>query len=71
VNDRRVEKVDSTRRVADELAQTGVPQGTVALVEEQRALDELMLIESRRRKQNEHPLVNPAKKRTEAPTASE
>jgi hypothetical protein len=35
VNDRRVENVDSARRVADELAQTGVPQETVALVEEQ------------------------------------
>jgi hypothetical protein len=35
VNDRKVEKVDSTRRVADELAQTGVPQGTVVLAKEQ------------------------------------
>ncbi len=36
-----------------------------------RDVDELMLVESRRRKQSEHPLGIPAKKRTEAPTASE
>ncbi len=35
MNDRKVEKADSTRPVADELAQTGVPQGTVVLVKEQ------------------------------------
>lgn len=35
VNDRKVEKVDSTQRVADELRQTGVPQGTVVLAKEQ------------------------------------
>jgi hypothetical protein len=35
VNDRKVEKVDSTRRVADEEAQTGVPQGTDVLAKEQ------------------------------------
>ncbi len=36
-----------------------------------RDVDELMLVESRRRKQSEHPLGYAAKKRTEAPTASE
>ncbi len=35
MNDKKVEKVDSTRRVADELAQTGVPQGTVVLAKGQ------------------------------------
>ena len=35
VNDRKVGKVDSTQRVADGLAQTGAPHGTVVLTTQQ------------------------------------